>query len=330
MNKTMSKVIPSLVLAASAALTGVANAEIPTGGYVPFGVMGYDYDQSQRVLESGILGTLGIGYRFDQRWATELMVANGDADIDAATGGDADVRHYRLDGLYFLDKVGNLTPYAVAGVGENRIHYDAGSTAEDTLVNAGMGLMYQTHDNWAVRGDVRAINSLDEGDTEAAVNLLVQYSFGASTAVAPPADDDKDGVVNTKDRCPTTPPNKTVDKNGCDCNYTLNLNFEFDSAVLTEGDKAKLDQLHKVVEDLGYTRSNVAGHTDSLGDDAYNKDLSQRRAQAVVDFMVEQGVNADNLVPVGHGETQPVADNSTEAGRAANRRVVIERTDCGK
>jgi len=329
----MKKLIPTLILAATA---GMANAEAPTGVYVPFGVMGYDYDESARALDGDWLPTLGLGYRFDQRWAMELMMADGKTDIDIAGAGDADVRHYRLDGLYFMDDVGGFTPYAVAGVGENRIDYDGFGTTEDTLLNAGLGLLFQATDRLSVRGDVRAIHSLDNENTEAAVNLLAQFNFGRTSKpvpvspVAPPADDDKDGVPNSKDRCPTTPAGKTVDKNGCDCNYTLNLNFDFDSAVLTEGDKAKLEQLHKVVEDLGYTRSNVAGHTDSLGADAYNQDLSLRRAQAVVDFMVERGVNASNLIPVGYGESQPVADNSTEAGRAANRRVVIERIDCGK
>lgn len=324
----MKKLIFSLVIAATAS---AANAEAPTGVYIPFGVMGYDYDESQRVLEGSALGTFGVGYRFDQRWAAEVMTALGDADVDVSGGGEADVRHYRVDGLYFLNDMGALTPYVVAGLGETEVDYDLGSTTDDTQLNAGVGLLFQATDRLSVRGDVRAINSLDEGNTEAAVNLLAQFNFGStSEPAASPADDDQDGVVNGKDRCPTTPPNKTVDKNGCDCNYTLNLNFEFDSAVLTEADKAKLEQLHKVVEDLGYTRSNVAGYTDNLGEDAYNQDLSQRRAQAVVDFMVERGVNANNLMPVGHGESDPVADNSTDAGRAANRRVVIERTDCGK
>lgn len=326
----MKRLIPTLVLAT---LAGLANAE-PEGVYIPFGAMVYDYDDSARALDTDILPTLGVGYRFSQRWATEFMVADGDTDVDVAGGGDADVRHFRLDGLYFMDDMGGFTPYAVAGVGENRIDYDTMGTTEDTLLNAGVGLMFQATDRLSVRGDVRAIHSLDNENTEAAINLLAQFSFGATSrpvvAAAAPADDDKDGVTNNRDRCPTTPRGKTVDKNGCDCNYTLNLNFEFDSAVLTEGDKQKLDQLHKVVEDLGYTRSNVNGYTDNQGADEYNQDLSQRRAQAVVDFMVERGVNASNLVPVGYGESQPVADNSTEAGRAENRRVVIERTDCGK
>jgi OOP family OmpA-OmpF porin len=328
----MNKLIPTLVLAASAGVAGMANAETNTGVYIPFGVMGYDYDESQRALEGGLLGTLGIGYRFDDRWASELMIADGEPEVDPnGSNLEADVRHFRLDGLYFLDQVGGVTPYAVAGLGENRISYEGGQTTEDTLVNAGMGLMYQADYNWAVRGDVRAINSLDEGDTEAAVNLLVSYNFGSPAAApAAPADDDQDGVVNNKDRCPNTPPGKTVDKNGCDCNYALHLGFEFDSAELHADDFAILDRLSTVLEDLGYVHANIVGHTDNQGEEAYNQELSQRRAQAVTDYFTSKGLNSTMFTPMGRGESEPVADNNTEAGRAENRRVMIERDDCGK
>jgi len=330
----MKKLILPLVMAATA---GMANAEAPKGVYVPFGVMGYDYDESTRVLDNDVLPTLGIGYRFDQNWAAEVMAADGSTDIDVPGNGagDADVRHYRLDGLYFMNDMGGLTPYAVAGVGANRVDYGrAGGTDEDGLLNAGVGLLFQATDNFAVRGDVRAIHSLDDYNTEAAVNLLAQFNFGSSSKpvapVAPPADDDKDGVVNTKDRCPTTPPNKTVDKNGCDCNYALHLGFEFDSAELHADDFAILDRLSTVIEDLGYVHANVVGHTDSMGEEAYNQELSLRRAQAVADYFASKGLNKEMFTPSGRGETEAVADNSTEAGRADNRRVMIERDDCGK
>ena len=71
----------------------------------------------------------------------------------------------------------------------------------------------------------------------------------------------------------------------------------------------------------------VAGHTDSVGGDRYNKDLSQRRAVNVRAYLVEQGVNADSMTAVGYGESQPVADNATAAGRAENRRVELRVTE---
>ena len=71
----------------------------------------------------------------------------------------------------------------------------------------------------------------------------------------------------------------------------------------------------------------VGGHTDSQGADATNLSLSQRRAQAVVDYMVLAGVEAGRLIAKGYGESQPIEDNATKEGRAANRRtefVIVE------
>jgi outer membrane protein OmpA-like peptidoglycan-associated protein len=67
----------------------------------------------------------------------------------------------------------------------------------------------------------------------------------------------------------------------------------------------------------------VEGHTDSQGDDLYNLELSQRRAQAVVDYLVAKGVPRAQLQAQGFGETKPIADNRTKEGRAQNRRVVF-------
>jgi OOP family OmpA-OmpF porin len=71
----------------------------------------------------------------------------------------------------------------------------------------------------------------------------------------------------------------------------------------------------------------VEGHTDSVGDDAYNLKLSQRRADAVRKYLVDKGVPSTPLEARGFGEAQPVADNKTADGRAQNRRVVLTRND---
>lgn len=75
-------------------------------------------------------------------------------------------------------------------------------------------------------------------------------------------------------------------------------------------------------------RFEIAGHTDSVGSEAYNRDLSQRRAQALKQYLMDQYNVAENrLEIIGYGESQPVADNDTEQGRAMNRRVVFKRLD---
>ncbi len=145
---------------------------------------------------------------------------------------------------------------------------------------------------------------------------------------AAPKDGDGDGVVDASDLCPDTPRGDRVDTQGCSCDVTKQLQFAFDSAELTDADKASLDETAANLVRLKFIVGTVEGHTDSVGTDAYNQGLSERRAQTAADYLQSKGVAVDRITVVGHGESQPVADNATEDGRMQNRRVVLKRTDC--
>lgn len=100
------------------------------------------------------------------------------------------------------------------------------------------------------------------------------------------------------------------------------VHFALDSAEIDERSYELLNQVARVLENNPHiTRVRVEGHTDSIGAHAYNVSLSQRRAQSVVDFLIERGVDADRLHAVGHGPDRPIADNDTPQGRQENRRV---------
>lgn len=100
------------------------------------------------------------------------------------------------------------------------------------------------------------------------------------------------------------------------------VTFDFDSATIKS---SFTDSLLKVADVMQKYESQgeVVGHTDSKGAESYNQQLSERRASAVVDYLVSQGVYRGNLVATGRGESQPRESNATEAGRALNRRVEI-------
>lgn len=161
-------------------------------------------------------------------------------------------------------------------------------------------------------------------------------------------DDDADGVHDRRDVCADTPANTPVNNSGCPLpqypaaapapppepepapvNETIVLSdagdvlFAFDSAELSESAKASLVEISKRLNGADLVSVQVAGHTDSQGTDAYNQGLSERRAQSVATFLGTQGIAADKLSVVGYGESQPVADNTTDAGRAQNRRVEL-------
>lgn len=100
--------------------------------------------------------------------------------------------------------------------------------------------------------------------------------------------------------------------------------FTYDKAELTNKARNKLDRYMTFLsQDIDYIIE-VQGHTDSIGSDKYNKVLSQKRAEAVVKYMVQKGMNANKLKAVGYGESKPVADNGTKKGRAQNRRTTFK------
>jgi outer membrane protein OmpA-like peptidoglycan-associated protein len=154
--------------------------------------------------------------------------------------------------------------------------------------------------------------------------------------VAPSArDQDGDGIPDASDACPIEPEivNGTDDADGCpdegraalvgDAIVILEtIAFSSGGATILPVSSRVLDAVASVLKgNPRIARMEVQGHTDSQGDDASNLDLSQRRAQAVVDALVQRGVDRGRLVARGYGETMPIDTNGTEAGRAHNRRV---------
>lgn len=106
--------------------------------------------------------------------------------------------------------------------------------------------------------------------------------------------------------------------------YAADAFFDFDKAVLKADGKAKLDDLVGKVKGINLEVVIAVGHTDSVGADAYNQKLSVKRAEAVKAYLVSKGIEKNRVYTEGKGESQPVADNKTGAGRAKNRRVEIE------
>ena len=172
-------------------------------------------------------------------------------------------------------------------------------------------------------------------------------------------DADNDGVIDQNDKCPGTPAGVQVDANGCPLDRdgdgvpdyqdrcpnrpgpasnkgcpeikaearkrlqeaTKFINFEFNKAVLLPSSYPTLKDLAALMAEYPDYTMSIAGHTDSKGADDYNLRLSYDRAASARTYMLSQGVPADRIESRGYGETKPIADNATDAGRAINRRV---------
>ena len=139
-------------------------------------------------------------------------------------------------------------------------------------------------------------------------------------------DSDGDGVVDRLDECPGTAEGVQVDIKGCEIKEEITLegvNFESNSDRLLPGAESILNDAAATLNKNPTIKVEVAGHTDSDGAADYNEGLSARRAQTVHDYLAANGVDVDRMSVRGYGESQPIADNSTAAGKAQNRRVVL-------
>ncbi len=139
----------------------------------------------------------------------------------------------------------------------------------------------------------------------------------------PNNDADGDGVVNNLDQCPATPLGTVVDEVGCPIVEEISLegiNFEYKSSNLTMEAKTILDGVVATLENTDASFV-IEGHTDSVASESYNQQLSQDRAESVRSYLISKGVSQDRMTAKGYGESNPIASNDTEDGRADNRRV---------
>lgn len=287
-------------------------------------------------LEDANTWGLGFGYVLNENWTLEAVASKWDSEFES-NAADFDGTQYRLDALYNINTESLWRPYVAFGAGDQEREFTAtGDTERDTLLNLGAGVKRALGGNWEFRTDLRAFNSLDNEYTDLALNAGISYLFGGSpapvkAAPAPVADKDSDGdgVFDSKDQCPDTPKAHKVDDVGCSLKLTesvaIELNITFDTAKSIikpafEGEVAKLATFMGQYADTVVT---VEGHTDSQGSEAYNQKLSQSRADAVKAALITKyGIAADRVNAIGYGESKPIADNMTAAGREQNRRVV--------
>jgi OOP family OmpA-OmpF porin len=142
-------------------------------------------------------------------------------------------------------------------------------------------------------------------------------------AAAKPMDSDKDGVPDNLDQCPNTPLGFTVDAKGCLASASSVVLFSFNSADIKSNAYHMLNEAAVIMKKNPDLNGRIDGYADSTGNEAYNIDLSERRAKAVRDYLVSKGIDPERLSTKGFGYADPVASNDSKEGRAKNRRVEV-------
>jgi OmpA-OmpF porin, OOP family len=273
------------------------------------------------------------------------MELSGNANAETYTHAPTAPGHLNLDGLS-LDvlAVGNrsgyVSPYVGLGLGAVRTDYKFNGGFDpgyDTRlgIEAEVGLMMKLWENadktrkLSLRPELK-VRWADPGNANLKdyfYTVGLQYSFGGSpvalpvaAAPPPPLPAPPPPPPPEPAPAPTPPPAQFVAKSA----ITLEgVNFAFNKADLTEDSRPVLDAVADGLKKHPHVKVELQGHTDSVGKAAYNLKLSQRRAQSVLEYLVMDGVSADQLAAKGYGETQPVASNKDADGRAKNRRVVM-------
>jgi len=158
----------------------------------------------------------------------------------------------------------------------------------------------------------------------------------------PDPDDDKDEVVDIDDQCPLIPGDKTPPKIGCpkkpglvvvtekEIKITQQIHFAFDKAIIRPESYPVCDAVTDVLKKNPDIKLEIQGHTDDKGPPAYNKKLSQQRADAVRKYIVDKGIAPSRLTAMGYGMERPLVPNTSPVNRALNRRVQFMRTEGNK
>jgi OmpA-OmpF porin, OOP family len=326
-----------------------------TGAVYLDGMLQYTILDDKRVSKDdfGLQG--GVGYNFAPNFALEFDYGTGSFKVKGSSGNSGPSEQLRalgLDVLYKFAPDSMVRPYVLAGGGElkDRLGGDFDSNAT-WMAEAGVGLLtglgsqsgstrLQLRTEAKYRREfiqTRPFIPNNPGDIIFGVGL--QLSFGNPTRPAPvvaarapePAPAPPEVVVAPPPPEPCrAPAGFQVDANCHIIEQTVvvrAIDFEFNSTQLTAPAQHTLDEVATALKSQPELNVEVQGHTDSIGTDAYNLGLSERRAAAVRVYLVSRGVGATALTAKGYGKAKPIAGNDTAEGRAQNRRVAFDVTN---
>lgn len=311
-----------IVLAATATAGGIQPNSFTLSGIVG----GYSFDSEQHLETRPVIGFRG-GYNFSKNFAVEALFDYVATESTKTDLGDADLYRYGGDLLWHFLPDNKLVPYLAAGYAGITVDRDDQQNMTKGAFDYGPGIKYFLNDNLALRGDFR---HLIFHDNETLFNyeytVGVIYQFGgtkpAPAPVPPPVAVTPPKVTPPPPPAPEAPrkPVPAVEPPPERMKYcvSLNLEFDIDKAEIRPEYQDEVARVGDLMKKYPETTADIEGHTDDVGNDGYNMQLSQRRAESVVKDL---GVDPSRLTAKGYGETKPIADNTTDAGRQKNRRI---------
>lgn len=279
----------------------------------------------------------------------EFGIERADSVDYENTNKDTDINRFFVNIVkeYNLNK--DFALYGLAGVGYENIRTPLLDNDDDGFFNYGVGLKYWVNDDFALKAEVRHAISFEDQHNKLFYTLGFSIPLGKKVQEAPVRQEpiaqpvkvepvvepkpqpvvvmvkdndlDKDGVVNEQDKCPNTPVGKVVQADGCIKIIRLHVNFDFDKSNIKKSEMQKINEVIEFMRENPSYKVELDGHTDSQGSEKYNLALGQRRAKAVANVLIQNGIASNKIMTQSYGESQPIASNKTQAGRAENRRV---------
>ncbi|RDX35851.1 flagellar motor protein MotB [Kangiella sp. HD9-110m-PIT-SAG07] len=209
---------------------------------------------------------------------------------------------------------------------------DSGERGDDKMTYFNVGFFFGETDRASVAPKVEPKKEAKDSDGDGVLDANDRCpgtpAGAAVDAYGCALDSDGDGVADYKDACPGTEAGAKVDEKGCKIEpkeevvVDMRLNFDVDKYQIKPEMVSEIAKVAEFLRQYPSVNAQIQGHTDSTGSNQYNQGLSERRAGAVKDYLINNfGIDDSRLSAVGYGEERPIADNSTTEGRALNRRA---------
>jgi len=274
-----------------------------------------------------------LGYRLTE--STEFRLSYSDINLVKENPGfnEPNGSSAVIDALYFPTQ---KNFYLVGGIN----YLDIVST--EPSLDLGAGYRHYLSERAAIYIEGKGHYQFSENFQDASARVGFIYFFGGETKSSPAKaapvtviapivaikDADKDGILDNTDECANTPITDKVDEQGCtifteeQSTIHLLVNFDNDKAIVKEAYLPEIEKMAEVLKTYPKTSLIIEGHTSKSGGAAYNKKISQQRADAIVNVLVNQfSVDASRLSAVGYGEERLIDLNDTQAASAKNRRI---------